>query len=53
MKIPTYPQFLSSKGTDANERLKFGMVVLRSLDRMPKMAKVMKVIRKVAKHPNT
>ena len=53
MKIPTCPQILSSKRTDANERLKFGMVVLQSLDQMPKMPKVMKIIRKVAKHLNT
>ena len=53
MKILTCSQILSSKGTDANERLKFSMDVLQSLDRMPKMAKVMKVIRKVAKHLNT
>ena len=53
MKIPTCPQILRSKRTDANERLKFDMVVLQSLDQMPKMAKVMKIIRKVAKHLNT
>ena len=50
MKIPTCPQVLGSKGTDANERLSSALSYLGPWTGYQKRTKATKAIRKAVKH---